>query len=79
MNKKSSKTGCSGAVWSSGKPSKKFCRGQDGKGRDGKHFWWSECCYWDGNSCEPKSSLGKYVDCILGPPYNPKMNALFFH
>ena len=65
MNPGKGSNGCPGAVWSTGNPSKNFCKGQDSEGKDGKYPWWSKCCYWDGNSCKPNSSLGNLFDIYL--------------
>jgi hypothetical protein len=45
MNGVSFPRGCSGAVWSSGSPSKTYCQGSQGK-----YLWWAACCQWDGIS-----------------------------
>jgi len=57
--------GCSGAVWSDGTPSMTYC-----EGAQGKHPWWSSCCYWDAGSCKEKegtavvtSTTPTYYDC----------------
>merc|ERR1719486_284495 len=42
-------SGCSGAVWSNGAPSKSYCQGAQGA-----YPWWSSCCYWDGSTCKEK-------------------------
>ena len=47
--------GCPGAVWSNGKPSRKYCRG---KGKSKVSYpWWKTCCIWSRSRCikNPKS------------------------
>ena len=41
--------GCPGAVWSNGKPSRKYCRG---KGKSKVSYpWWKTCCIWSRSRC----------------------------
>ena len=44
--------GCTGAVWSDGTPSKKYCS------NDNRFPWWKKCCYWNGSKCLPKELPG---------------------
>ena len=71
--------GCPGAVWSNGKPSKKYCRGKMDKDGYPKFLWWNTCCIWKGSKCRdnPKFkskknvivSIGTMVE-VPGPPYD---------
>merc|ERR1712087_720772 len=65
MNGPSFVAGCSGAVWSNGAPSEKYCQGAQGK-----FPWWSTCCYWDAGACREKegtavvaSTTTQFHDC----------------
>lgn len=44
--------GCPGAMWSTGNASKSYCEG----GTCNEYLWWSACCQWDGDACQPKSN-----------------------
>ena len=46
--------GCTGAVWSDGTPSKKYCS------NDNRFPWWKNCCYWNGSKCLPKEIPDDY-------------------
>jgi hypothetical protein len=49
--------GCPGAIWSTGDASKSYCEG----GACSEYLWWSACCQWDGNACQPKSTRRLHV------------------
>ena len=46
--------GCPGAVFGDGRPNQKYCNGD---GYNGISYpWWKQCCFWDGNKCQPKGN-----------------------
>jgi hypothetical protein len=47
MNGATFASGCAGAVWSNGDPSKTYC-----EDREGKYPWWAACCKWNETSDE---------------------------
>merc|ERR1712151_142234 len=53
MNGASFQSGCPGAVWASGVPSKSYC-----EGREGAYPWWAACCRWEESS---KACVAKQV------------------
>ena len=56
------RNGCTGAVWSSGSPSKQYC-----DGKDGRYPWFAKCCKWSAGSCKAETaSIGKR-QCLASP------------
>ena len=51
MNGPNFDSGCPGAVNITGNPYEYYC---NGNGFDGNSYpWWKQCCYWDGDKCQP--------------------------
>merc|ERR1719487_1377907 len=72
MNGGQHPTGCAGAVWSSGSPSKKYCDGMSSKSEEGmKYPWWSACCEWTGSECIPKGESALTMQPTPLGPTNP--------
>ena len=55
------RNGCTGAVWSSGSPSKQYC-----DGKNGRYPWFAKCCKWSAGSCKAETSIGKR-QCLASP------------
>jgi len=57
MNGPNFDSGCPGAVNVTGNPYEYYC---NGNGFDGNSYpWWKQCCYWDGDKCQP--TVSEYI------------------